>query len=98
MSIMSNPRVLSGENSLSKYISEEEGAWFGACHLFDHLRPFMFGEDVEDILRSFPSALEIMNRLSIPNGESRRALVKFLESVRVRAVRDIAITLQDEFV
>jgi hypothetical protein len=26
MSIMSNPRVLLGENSLSKYISKEEGA------------------------------------------------------------------------
>jgi hypothetical protein len=91
-------RVLPGENSLSKYISEEEGAWFGACHLYDHLRPFMFGEDVEDVPRFFSSALEILNRLSIPNRESRRALVKFLESVRARVVRDIAITLREEFV
>ena len=83
---MSNPRVLSGENSLSKYVSEDEGAWFGACHLYDHLHLFMFGEDVDDIPRSFPLALEIQNRLSIPNGESRRALMKFLESVRARGV------------
>jgi hypothetical protein len=66
--------------------------------LYDHLRPFMFGEDVEDVLRSFLSALEILNWLSIPNGESRRVLVKFLESVRARTVRDIAITLREEFV
>jgi hypothetical protein len=95
---MSNPRVLPGENSLSKYISEEEGTWFGTCHLYDHLRPFIFGEDVEKVPRSFPLALEVLNRLSIPNRESRRALVKFLESVQARAVRDIAITLREELV
>jgi hypothetical protein len=87
---MSNPRVLPSKSSLSKYILEEEGAWFGTCHLYDHLRPFMFCEDVEDVPRSFPSALEILNQLSIPNGESRRALV--------RAIQDIAITLREEFV
>ena len=58
----------------------------------------MFSEDIKDVPCSFPLVLEIRNHLSIPNGESKRALVKFLESICMRAVRDIAITLQEEFV
>ena len=34
----------------------------------------------------------------IANGMSRRVLLKFLESVHVRAVRDIAINFREEFV
>jgi hypothetical protein len=98
MSIMSNPRVLPGESSLNHYLQEEGGSWFGACHLYDHLSPFMFEEDVDEVPRSFPSAQEVQNRLTIPNGELRRVLLKFLESVRARAVRDIAINFQEEFV
>ena len=98
MSIMSNSRILPLENSFSKYISEDEGASFGACHLYNHLRPFMFGEDVKDIFCSFPSALEIQDQLSIPNEELRWVLVKFLEFVCTRAIQDTAITLREEFV
>jgi hypothetical protein len=58
----------------------------------------MFEEDVDEVPRSFPSAQEVQNRLTIPNGELRRVLLKFLESVRARAVRDIAINFREEFV
>jgi hypothetical protein len=85
MSIMSNPRVLPGESSLNHYLQEEGGSWFRACHLYDHLSPFLFGEDVDEVPHSFLSAHEVRNRLTIPNGKSRRVLLKFLESVRARA-------------
>ena len=98
MAIMSNPCVLPGKASLSHYMIEEGGMWLAACHLYDHLTPFLFGEDVHEVLQSFPSAHEVPNRLSISNGESRQTLVRFLLSVRMRAVRDIAINFHEEFV
>jgi hypothetical protein len=98
MSIMSNPHVLPGESSLNHYLQEEGRSWFGTCHLYNHLSPFLFGEDVDEVLRSFFSAQEVRNRLTILNGKSRRVLVKFLESVQARAVRDIAINFWEEFV
>ena len=95
---MSNPRVLPGEASLNHYIQDAGGAWLGACHLYDHLNPFLFGVDIDDVPLSLPSAQEVRHRLSIQNGDSRRVLMKFLESVRARAVRDMAINFREEFV
>jgi hypothetical protein len=81
MSVMLNPCILLGKASLNYYMSKEEGAWMGAYHFYDHLNPFIFGEDPDNVPRSYPSSQEIRNRLSIENGESRQALMKFLESV-----------------
>jgi hypothetical protein len=53
---------------------------------------------MDEVPRSFPSAQEVRNRLTIPNGESRWVLLKFLESMCARAVRDIAINFREEFV
>jgi hypothetical protein len=95
---MSNPRVLPSEASFNHYMMMDDVAWMGACHLYDHVSPFLFGEDPDNVPRSSPSSQEIRHRLSLLNGDTWRVLMKFLESVRARAVRDIAINLCEEFV